>query len=179
MNTIEKPGTPFFAGNDHADVGQFQEWINRFNEDGSANTDGFTLTDAAFLHFVTYNRLEGLHNDLLLRVNADRSNLQAIGDEAREIIWHLRIPQDLAGAILFSYHDVYHGAKPKIAVLGAANATGLHDYVLDVAEDDLIRAVKYVYASLYTDRAINYYLDHSLDCNSLRMPVLIEKMPGL
>jgi pyruvate,water dikinase len=179
MKTTDKPRTHPVEENRHNDSPRFREWINRFNEDGSANADGFALTDAAFRHFLAYNRLEGRHSVLLRKVHNDYSNLETIGREAREIILHLRIPQDLADAILFSYRDVYRDSKPLVAVMSAANDQGLHDYLLNVREENLVRAVKQVYASLYTDRAITFYLRHPLNCDTLSMPVLVEKMSGL
>lgn len=171
------------VGGKNASLG---EMITKLTPKGILIPDGFAVTASAFKHFISYNKLDGVHNSLLKQLNRkDFSNLDSIGAKARELILHVRVPGDLAEAILSAYDEIFKGRNPQVAVRSSATAedlpdasfAGQHESYLNIrGGDELINAVKQCFASLYTNRAIKYREDKGFDHSKIYISVGIQEM---
>ncbi|HEY0669062.1 MAG TPA: phosphoenolpyruvate synthase [Sphingobacteriaceae bacterium] len=171
------------VGGKNASLG---EMITKLTPRGILIPDGFAVTASAFKHFISYNKLDGVHNSLLKQLNRkDFSNLDSIGAKARELILHVRVPGDLAEAILTAYDEIFKGRNPQVAVRSSATAedlpdasfAGQHESYLNIrGGEELINAVKQCFASLYTNRAIKYREDTGFDHSKIYISVGIQEM---
>jgi pyruvate,water dikinase len=126
--------------------------------------DGFVITASAFRHFISYNKLDGVHNQLISSINiSDLKGISEIGKRARDLILGARIPGDLYERILLAYRELLKDSDAKLAVRSssidpiplAINSKDRHDTFLNVAgEKELLSAVKRCFASLYSDHAL-------------------------
>ncbi|MFL1905511.1 PEP/pyruvate-binding domain-containing protein [Streptomyces tauricus] len=106
--------------------------------------------------------------DLFLRETGLGAEIRAVEARdadpgaVRELITSREIPEPLTRAIVAAYEDL---GRPRVAVRSSAcredsaaqSFAGQHDTVLDVSGDeDLLRAVKVCWASLWSDRAAAY-----------------------
>lgn len=126
--------------------------------------NGFVITASAFRHFIAYNKLDGVHDQLIAGMN--KSNPAAISDiakQARALILGARIPGDLYERILDAYHELMGDTDGRLAVRSSAieynslsiNKKDKYDTFLNVAgERELINSVKKCFASLYSDQAL-------------------------
>jgi pyruvate,water dikinase len=139
-----------------------------FREEEVGVLDGFAITTAAYWHFLEENKLyEELKAAFVeLDVN-DVEKLAATGRAVRSTILAAPLPQDLRAGILHGYHALAErlGREPDLAVRSSASAedlpeasfAGAAESFLNVhGEDALLKAVHQCFASLFTDRAINY-----------------------
>ena len=127
-------------------------------------TDGFAITAQAYKHYIEYNKLDGLHNNLLAKIDKeDLSKLREIGKECRELILGARMPGDLYSHIVSAYHILGSDSDITVAVRSSSLTEDFdqqgkkdkHDTFLNVkGELDLIDAVKKCFASLYSDSAL-------------------------
>ena len=147
--------------------------------------NGFVVTASAFRHFIEYNKLDGVHADLIERIDK-RSfiNLKEIGAASRDLIMQARMPNDLAYAITESYKIVFKELKPEVNVKSSAIALnhpdedfeGQHDsYERMVGDQDIVMAVKKCFASLYTDRAIKFREETEMGNSNIYMSVGVQK----
>ena len=91
--------------NDVSEVGgknaSLGEMYSNLSAKGILIPNGFAVTAFAFKHFIEHNKLDGVHEALLSRINRDTfRNLAEIGLKCREVILESRIPEDLVVAIL-------------------------------------------------------------------------------
>ena len=126
--------------------------------------DGFVITATAFRHFIAYNKLDGVHDQLISRI--DKSNptsISEIGKQARDLILGARIPGDLYDRILVTYHELFTDIEGALAVRSSAiehdplsiNTKDKYDTFLNVkGEKELMSSVKKCFASLYSDQAL-------------------------
>jgi pyruvate,water dikinase len=129
---------------------------------------GFATTAQAYREFLTQGGLDRRVAERLRQV--DPGNISALvkaGQEIRGWIMAQELPQGLKGEITDAYRKLADGAgaEASFAVRSSATAEDLPDAsfagqqetFLNVRGlDDLCLALKRVYASLYTDRAISY-----------------------
>jgi len=171
------------VGGKNASLG---EMFSQLSYKGIRIPDGFAVTAAAFWHFIDYNKMRGVLQDLLRKLDKDGfSNLSDIGRQARTLFLNADIPQDLAIAIIFAYKDLCTAHHSEVAVRSSATAedlpeasfAGQHESYLNISGDDLVlEAVKDCYASLYTDRAIKYREDNGFAHEKIALSVGIQKM---
>ena len=145
------------VGGKNASLG---EMINRLATKGIVIPQGFAVTASAYKHFISCNKLEGVHSKLLAGLDRKYfSNLKQIGLQARQLILSAEMPEDLAEIIKIAYKDVFAGQQTEVAVrssataedLPEANFAGQHESYLNIkGEAELIRSVKRCFASLYT-----------------------------
>jgi pyruvate,water dikinase len=169
------------VGGKNASLG---EMYNKLSTKGIKVPPGFATTAFAFEAFLEYNhlaaRLENIITDL------DRtlfSNLKETGASARKLIMDGDLPKNLKDEIVEAYNVL--GAETTVAVRSSATAedlpqasfAGQHESYLNVkGADDLLRAIKKCYASLYTDRAIKYREDKGFVHSKVYLSVGVQKM---
>lgn len=171
------------VGGKNASLGEMK---SRLSANGIELPDGFAVTAYAFRHFISHNKLDGIHTSLL--AGLDRKNyinLNKIGQKARELILQSHMPGDLSDAILTAYEELFYGRNPHVAVRSSATAedlpeasfAGQHDSFLNISGGiDLVNTVKRCFASLYTNRAIKYREDKGFDHSKVFLSVGIQEM---
>ena len=142
------------------------------------------LPPAAYNAFVRHSDLAGRIDALTGRLR-DGMRWEEIWDvslELRNAFLRQPVPEDLAGPILEAVEASL--AKLPLAVRSCSpdedsgfSHAGMHDSLLDVrGRAELLRAIRAVWASLWTDRAILYRREMGLEANTSAMGVLIQPM---
>jgi len=171
------------VGGKNASLGEMK---SRLSAKGIVLPDGFAVTAYSFRHFISHNKLDGIHTQLLAGLDRKSyKNLNEIGEQARELILEGHMPGDLSEAILASYEELFHGKGTHVAVRSSATAedlpeasfAGQHDSFLNISGGiDLVNTVKRCFASLYTNRAIKYREDKGFDHSKVFLSVGIQEM---
>lgn len=176
--------------NDVAEVGgknaSLGEMFTHLTTGGILIPNGFSITAAAYKHFISANslqqKLEKLMHDLD-RVNY--SNLAKTGAKAREFIMDGLMPNDLQITIIDAYDYLFDNSDQEVAVRSSATAedlpeasfAGQHESFLNIkGHQALLHAVKQCFASLYTDRAIKYREDKGFDHSKVYLSVGVQQM---
>ena len=146
---------------------------------------GFHVTTAAYEAFVLANDLQSRVLDAFSTVSLDRP---ASGAGAAEAIARLfveqPVPREVADAVIAAYRKL-GGDRPAVAVRSSATAedlpelsfAGQQETYLNVrGEADLLAAVKRCWASLWTERALSYRLQHSVPSETVRLAVVVQRM---
>jgi pyruvate, water dikinase len=149
---------------------------------------GFATTAHAFREFLHENNLEQKINAELENLDTDNlPNLASTGKKIRAWILEQKLPEKLEQEIIANYKQLAgkNGALPEVAVRSSATAEDLPDasfagqqetFLNISGEENLIKAVKQVYASLYTDRAISYRVHQNFAHKDVALSVGIQKM---
>ena len=126
---------------------------------------GFAITSSAFDEFLTFNKIDKLISKELANLNVENlSDLRSSGKKLRNLILKKPLPQNLISEIERAWLRVSKSGK-SFAVRSSATAEDLPDASFAGQQetflningfDNLIDAVRKVYASLFTDRAISY-----------------------
>jgi pyruvate,water dikinase len=172
------------VGGKNASLG---EMFNQLKPKGVGVTDGFAATAAAYWRLLEEaglrNRLQSIFANLDVE---DAVQLAASGHRARTAVLETAIPQDVRDAILDAYDRLCRraGREVEVAVRSSATAEDLPEasfagaaetYLNVRGKEALIRAVHNCYASLFTDRAINYRA--RLGYEQLKVALSIGVMP--
>jgi pyruvate,water dikinase len=139
-----------------------------FSKQGVGVLDGFAITTDAYWRLLTENGLREKLEAVFVDLNPeDIEKLAAAGRTARSLVLGTPLPEELCAAILDGYHALAQrlGYEPSLAVRSSASAedlpeasfAGMAESFLNVhGEEALLRAVHQCFASLFTDRVINY-----------------------
>ncbi len=150
--------------------------------------NGFAITTEAFRYFLKHNELNQIISKQLNGLDfKDIDALTYAGGKIRASIIHSQMPDDLSQAITCAYETLenQYGSKPDVAVrcstttgdLHAPSLTGQQDSYLNVAGTrNLIATCKLVFASLYTDRAISYREQNSIEHSDVALSIAVQKM---
>lgn len=130
--------------------------------------DGFAITTDAYWRLLEENGLRDRLEASFAELDPeDIEKLAITGRAARSMILETPLPQELRLAVLNGYRALVEriGYEPGLAVRSSASAedlpeasfAGAAETFLNVhGEEALLRAVHQCFASLFTDRAINY-----------------------
>ncbi len=147
---------------------------------------GFCITTPAYEHFLTRGNLVDLVRMELGRKPLESMRWEEIWDAALRIrsgFASQPIPQALRWAIVAALHELGEGAA--VAVRSSApgedaaqhSFAGMHESVVGVSDvDEVLAAVKTVWASLWSDAALLYHKELSLDPVKSRMAVLVQRL---
>jgi len=126
--------------------------------------DGFVITASAYRHFIAYNKLDGVHDQLISGINkSDPASISEIAKQAKDLILGARIPGDLQDRILLAYHELLKYAENRLAVRSSPveynplsiRTKDKYDTFLNVSgEKELFNCVKKCFASLYSEQAL-------------------------
>jgi pyruvate,water dikinase len=162
------------------------EMYSQLAKEGVRVPDGFATTALAFRHFLRYNdKMKAMATLLKTLDTKNFSNLKDIGRQARALVLGSVIPQDLADDIVAGYRQLSGDADIAVAVRSSATAedlpgasfAGQHESYLNIrGETALLEAVKNCYASLYTDRAIQYREVNGFAHATVYLSVGVQKM---
>jgi pyruvate,water dikinase len=152
------------VGGKNASLG---EMLRKLSSAGVLVPDGFATTTEAFHAFVDSAGLEGKVRAKLSALDVeDVAALTRAGKEIRGLILDARLPEELSLEVREAYRRLSEGVPDRsFAIRSSATAedmpdasfAGQQETFLNVrGEDDVLQAVKGVFASLYNDRAIAY-----------------------
>ena len=126
---------------------------------------GFAITSSAFNEFISSNKIDKVISKELANLNVETlSDLRRSGKKLRSLILKTPLPQNLISELERAWLTVSKTGK-SFAVRSSATAEDLPDASFAGQQEtflnidgfeNLIDAVRKVYASLFTDRAISY-----------------------
>ena len=152
--------------------------------------NGFATTAEAFRVFLAENGLDARIAEALDRLDvADTKALQRTGEAIRGWVVDATLPAALRDEIASAYRELafLEGEGPELAVAVRSSATaedlpdasfaGQQETYLNVeGEEVLLRTVKRVFASLYTNRAISYRVHHGFAHEAVALSAGVQKM---
>jgi pyruvate, water dikinase len=195
MNKTSSPYIRWFSDISIGDVGDvggknasLGEMYRELSGQGVLVPNGFAVTAQAYRHVLDQGDgwLE-LHKVLRGMDVGNVADLARRAHLARELIYGMPLPDDLAGPILEAYGQLQqqYGEEMTVAVRSSATAedlptasfAGQHETFLNLSGGvRLLDAVRRCYASLFTDRAVRYRTDRGFDHMKVYLSVGVMKM---
>lgn len=150
--------------------------------------DGFCITADAYYYFLNQTGLKGFIAKTL--DGLDTRNLRDLsrrGNKVREAIRRTPLPPDLENEIIRAYEQMEkrYGGNTDVAVRSSATAedlpgasfAGEHETYLGIrGAHEVVTAVVWAMASLFTDRAISYRADKGFAHTKVALSVGVQKM---
>ncbi|MFH1836234.1 MAG: phosphoenolpyruvate synthase, partial [Methanobacteriota archaeon] len=141
---------------------------------------GFVLTTMAFVKYLNENHLGTAVSDIIGELDENQFlNLAHIGAELRKILLKGVFSKEVEEQV----HDkLMVGKNKRFAVRSSATCedledasfAGMHDSFLNVKPSQVLEKIRQCYASLYSDRAIRYRIEHGFE--DARMAVIVQEM---
>ena len=151
------------VGGKNASLG---EMISQLADAGVRVPGGFATTADAFWQFLQHNDLQTRINSALGQLDVDDvDRLAQVGEQIRQWVVETPFPDSLEQAIRDAYAHMQAQGECAVAVRSSATAEDLPDasfagqqesYLNIVGVENVLEAIKHVFASLYNDRAIAY-----------------------
>lgn len=159
--------------------------VGSLRQAGLRIPDGFCITTHAYRRFVSHNGLEPLISLELGRKPLEGMRWEELWDAAlriRSAFLKAPFPTDMAD-VISEFHEALGREKTLVVRSSApgedsasASFAGIHESVLDViGRDSLFRAVRSVWASLWSDAALLYRRELSLNPLTSSMAVLVQE----
>jgi len=173
------------VGGKNASLG---EMINNLSQAGVKVPGGFATTAEAYRTFLAHEGLAERIDTLLDRLDVnDLEQLAATGKQIREWLLLAPLPNELEQQITASWEAMSAGQSEGFSVAVRSSATaedlpdasfaGQQETLLNVRGlDNLLAAVREVFASLYTDRAISYRVHQGFDHKDVALSVGVQRM---
>lgn len=173
------------VGGKNASLG---EMVSNLVNLGVSVPDGFATTAAAYRNFLVESNLETEINELLENLDVeDTRALSAAGEKIRTAIKTKPFGAKFEAEIKSAYEQLVaqSGLEASFAVRSSATAEDLPDAsfagqqetFLNVSGlENILGAIKEVFASLYNDRAIAYRVHHGFDHSQVALSAGIQKM---
>lgn len=173
------------VGGKNASLG---EMISSLSTMGVSVPNGFATTTHAYLGFLQENQLVERINSLLDELNVDDiSALTKAGSDIRGWIMDAKLQQDLLDDVTEAFEKMNQESGGELAVAVRSSATaedlpdasfaGQQETFLNVRGfDEIIAAIKEVFASLYNDRAISYRVHQDFEHDKVLLSAGIQKM---
>ena len=171
------------VGGKNASLG---EMISHLSDLGVSVPGGFATTSNAFNRFLTETGLLDKINSELktLDVN-DVNKLAATGKKIRTWIIEQELPSDLEQEVRQSFETMSGGEDIAVAVRSSATAEDLPDASFAGQQetflnirgiDNILIAIKEVFASLYNDRAISYRVHKGFEHEGVALSAAVQRM---
>lgn len=171
------------VGGKNASLG---EMITSLASAGVTVPGGFATTAAAYWEFIDSNQLRERIDTALHNLDVDDvDTLAQVGAQIRGWIMEAELQPGLAKAVTEAFQHLMGQQPGTVAVRSSATAEDLPDAsfagqqetLLNVSGlDNVIAAIKQVYASLYNDRAIAYRVHQRFDHRQVALSVGIQRM---
>lgn len=178
--------------NDVATVGgknaSLGEMVSHLNNLGVSVPNGFATTAFAFNQFIQQNDLQQRIYQCLHNLNVDDVEaLTKAGQQIRQWIMDTPFQAELEQAIYQQYQQLINteGEHISVAVRSSATAEDLPDasfagqqesYLNIIGIDNVLHAVKQVFASLFNDRAIAYRVHQGFEHQEVSISAGIQRM---
>lgn len=173
------------VGGKNASLG---EMIGALSNKGVRVPGGFATTAYGFQLFLNHNNLKSNINSVLDKLDPDNiQQLTETGAKIREWIEETPFPEALQNAIVGSYQKLTEklGEEATFAVRSSATAEDLPEasfagqqetYLNIHGIDEVLAAIKKVFASLYNDRAISYRVHQGFEHEMVSLSAGIQQM---
>ncbi|RLW57377.1 MAG: phosphoenolpyruvate synthase, partial [gamma proteobacterium symbiont of Stewartia floridana] len=173
------------VGGKNASLG---EMISGLADAGVSVPGGFATTAHAYREFLQHNRLAERIDPLLQQLDvSDVTALAEAGKTVREWVVEAEFPEELENAVTAAYKKLVGDAEevPSVAVRSSATAEDLPDasfagqqetFLNVQGLDDVMIAIKEVFASLYNDRAISYRVHQGFAHEDVALSAGIQRM---
>lgn len=173
------------VGGKNASLGELRQHLTPL---GINVPDGFATTSEAYRRFLEEDDLKARLQDILGGLDPNNTrDLQRRGKEARSAVMRTPFPKDLIAALTLAHSKLRERIGPdhSLAVRSSATAedlpeasfAGAAETFLNVnGEEELLSAIHHCYASLFTDRAINYRRQMGFDDLAVALSVGVQSM---
>jgi len=151
--------------------------------------NGFSITSQAYFEYLESTGLKEKIKNILEGLDIKNlKELQERGKQVRSLIWKTPLPKFLEKEIVAYYESLCEEYKTKnlsVAVRSSATAedlpeasfAGIHESFLNIrGKNNLLRAVKQCFISLFNDRAIVYRVEKNFDHFKVGLSVGVQKM---
>ncbi|MBD3231981.1 phosphoenolpyruvate synthase [Candidatus Dependentiae bacterium] len=173
------------VGGKNASLG---EMIKQLSSKGVLLPGGFAITADAYWYYLKENNLKDKIKEQLSRIDKkELDEFARIGENIRNLIINAMIPKNLKEEIITAYEEMQeeYGENCSVAVRSSATAEDLPEasfagqqetYLNISGNNELIKACIKCFASLFTNRAISYRIDHGFNHMNVALSVGIQKM---
>ncbi len=173
------------VGGKNASLG---EMIQNLSTDGVRIPSGFATTADAYRYFLRETGLDSFVENTLAGVSKDNLvDLARRGKKVRDKFYRAKFPDDLTQEIAAAYAQMEkrYGKNVDVAVRSSATAEDLpgasfagqqESYLGIRGEKDVLKAVKWTMASLFTNRAISYRIDKGYGHMKVALSAGVQKM---
>ena len=185
FNEIGLKDVPIVGGK-NASLG---EMYQKLTTKGINIPNGFAITAHAYRYFLEYSGIDKQISEILKDIDTHNiKDLRERGKKVREIIQNAPFPSELEGAICDAYEKLsseFGTDAVDVAVRSSATAedlpdasfAGQQDTFLNIqGKDNLLKACKKCFASLFTDRAISYRHDKGFGQMDVALSIAVQKM---
>jgi len=182
---ISKEDVPLVGGK-NASLG---EMFSKLSRKGVQVPNGFAITADAFRYYLSYNKIDEKLKEIFEKFDPKSiKSLKETGEKSRNLILKGKFPPDLEKEILENYQKLskFYGQKNvDVAVRSSATAedlatasfAGQHESYINISgNENVLRAVKKCFASLFTDRAIAYREEKGFEHLKVALSVCVQKM---
>lgn len=173
------------VGGKNASLG---EMISQLASSGVRVPGGFATTAQAYRDFLAHNGLADKISAMLNKLDVDDvSELMRVGKEIRQLIVETPFPERLQTEIKTAYDQMVadSGADISVAVRSSATAEDLPDasfagqqetFLNILGFENVMAAIKHVFASLYNDRAISYRVHKDFAHDVVALSAGVQRM---
>ncbi|AQR65608.1 phosphoenolpyruvate synthase [Aquaspirillum sp. LM1] len=173
------------VGGKNASLG---EMISQLASSGVRVPGGFATTAQAYRDFLAHNGLADRISEMLAKLDVDDVvELARVGKEIRQLIVDTPFPAQLETEIRTAYDQMVadSGAAISVAVRSSATAEDLPDasfagqqetFLNILGFENVMAAIKHVFASLYNDRAISYRVHKGFAHDVVALSAGIQRM---
>ncbi|HSW11942.1 MAG TPA: phosphoenolpyruvate synthase [Solimonas sp.] len=173
------------VGGKNASLG---EMIRNLAASGVKVPNGFATTASAYREFLSHEGLAARINDMLTKLNVDDVvELARVGKLIREACIKAPFPAALEAEIREAYGKLLAESTAEISVAVRSSATaedlpdasfaGQQETFLNVQGiDNVLHAIKEVFASLFNDRAIAYRVHHHFEHAAVALSAGVQRM---
>lgn len=173
------------VGGKNASLG---EMVQHLSKAGVRVPDGFATTADAYRRFLSHEGLADRINAVLTDLDVEDTRALALaGSQIRESVEQQPFPEDLESDIRAAYERLVGDTGDEVSWAVRSSATaedmpdasfaGQQETFLNVRGiDNILLAIKRVFASLYNDRAIAYRVHSSYDHEAVALSAGIQRM---
>lgn len=173
------------VGGKNASLG---EMVQHLSKAGVRVPDGFATTADAYRRFLAHEGLADRISATLADLDVeDTRSLAEAGAQIRDLVEEQPFPEDLEADIRAAYEQLVAGAPGEVswAVRSSATAEDMPDasfagqqetFLNVLGIDNILLAIKKVFASLYNDRAIAYRVHSSYDHDVVALSAGVQRM---
>jgi pyruvate, water dikinase len=164
------------------------EMIRALKRKGVRVPDGFATIADAFRLFVRENKIDRKIRAEIQRLKKNSKSLPSVGKTLRALFVKGKFPEQVEAQIREAYRELCQRYKTRsvdVAVRSSATAedlpeasfAGQQETFLNISgEDAVVDACRKCYASLFTDRAINYREERNFDHFKIALSTGVQKM---
>ena len=173
------------VGGKNASLG---EMVQNLKQEGVQVPDGFATTADAYWELIKANDIKEKIQSHLDELESGKQSLAEVGKSIRRLFLEASFPEEVKEAISQAYRELsdrYEKEEVDVAVRSSATAedlpeasfAGQQESFLNVnGETELLEACRKCFASLFTNRAINYRQEKDFDHMQVALSVGVQKM---